>query len=218
MTGENPPKVAPPSAPSSAPIKSRPSRTGIDWEALEADRASRFASLPPDVTDGELAARNAEIDADKQRPGRLVPLMDRWNGRKWVVWKERWITDDDLARFTKKPASANRPAHPSDATENESDGNNPPPDGSDNSPAHSPEAGQMPVIDGIQWESKFNHGNFTGVEAWHSPTGARNRAGKTYLGKLGKRQLAAWSKLPPDEFRQAAIAWIELKRLAKGIA
>lgn len=222
LFAEVPAETAPPTPatePESAPpIKSRPSRTGIDWAALEAAHAARFASLPADATDDELAARNAEIDASRQLPGRMVPLMDRWNGRKWVVWKERYITDEDLAAFTKKPSPANRPTQPSDATKNESDGNHPPPDGSENSPTHSPEAGQMPVIDGIQWENKFNRGNFTGVEAWHSPTGARNRAGKTYLGKLGKRQLAAWSKLPPAEFEQAAIAWIELKRLAKGVA
>jgi hypothetical protein len=71
----------------------------------------------------------------------------------------------------------------------------------------------MPIIDGIQWETKK-----FGVEAWHTPeAGKRGRAGKTYLGRIGKRHLAGWSKLTPAEFEQMVNAWVELKRTAKGI-
>jgi len=99
------PEVEPPSE-SSAQFKSRPSRTGIDWEALEAAQAARSTPLPADATEKEIAARNAEVDVRNQLPGRMVPYMDRWNGQKWVVWKERYITDYDLAAFSKKPTSA----------------------------------------------------------------------------------------------------------------
>lgn len=234
MTGENQSKVAPPSAPSSARIKSRPSRTGIDWEALEAAQAARFASLPADATDDELAARNAEIDADKQRPGRLVPLMDRWNGRKWVVWKERYITDEDLAAFTKKPTSASvstraarselRPPSPPPEPEKGSVDydNKKLPEGSGSGSAEFPEKGsvkgsgsgyELPELENVSWEAHKKGG----WEAWHSPDGAFHRKDKTYLGHVGKRQLAAWGKLSPDDSRAAVVAWIAEKRAAKGI-
>jgi len=118
-----------------------------------------------------------------------------------------------------------RPSHdsaqPSDKIKNESDitplptetVSHPPPGSESDISRNYPEAGQMPIIDGIQWETKK-----FGVEAWHTPeVGKRGRAGKTYLGKIGKRQLSDWSKLPPAEFSQMVGAWIELKRTAKGV-
>ena len=211
-----------PSIPEPVPTKTRLVK-GFDWDALDKAREARFPPLPLDASDEEVRQRNAEIDADSQKPGRMRPFVERWNGRRWVVWKERYITDADFAAFSKPPA--NRPTQPSDAGKNESDSaptpdkseHHPPPDGKSHSSRNSPEAGQMPVIAGIQWENKTVRGKFTGIEAWHSPDGARNRAGKTYLGKIGKRQLAEWSVLPPAEFSQMVAAWVELKRTAKGI-
>lgn len=72
----------------------------------------------------------------------------------------------------------------------------------------------LPELANIQWEANSSGG----WEAWHSPEGAFHRKDKTYLGHAGKRQLAAWSKLPADEFRAAVVAWIAEKRSAKGIA
>jgi len=231
------PKVAPPSVASSAQIKSRPSRTGIDWEALEAARDARFAALPPDATDDELEARSAEIDASNQLPGRMVPLMDRWNGQKWVVWKERYITDEDLATFTKKPASASvttragrselRPSAPPAPTAAGQKGSvdsdkKPAPEGSGSGSEDLPEKGSvkgsgsgyaLPELANVQWEENAKGG----WEAWHAPDGAFHRKDKTYLGHAGKRQLAAWSNLPPDEASAAVIAWIAEKRAARGI-
>lgn len=72
----------------------------------------------------------------------------------------------------------------------------------------------MPELENVSWEENAKGG----WEAWHAPDGAFHRREKTYLGHAGKRQLAAWSKLPPDEARAAVIAWIADKRAAKGIA
>lgn len=215
------PEVEPPSE-SSAPIKSRPARNGIDWEALEAAQAARFVPLPLDATDDEVAARSDEIDASNQLPGRMVPYMDRWNGRKWVVWKERWITDEDLAAFTKKPSSASvstragrselRPAKPPTITTKETvmpPVEKPPIEPPINPPV--PEG--MPEMDRIRWESKQDGA----VEAWFSPNGTQSRAEKTYLGRLGKKKLAELRKLPSAEFSQAVAAWIAEKMTAKGL-
>lgn len=85
-------------------IKGRLARNGIDWDAIEKAQEMRFSALPPDASDEEVEQRSADIDDANQCPGRWVPYMERWNGRKWVTWKERWISDEDLAKFS-KPAS-----------------------------------------------------------------------------------------------------------------
>ena len=72
----------------------------------------------------------------------------------------------------------------------------------------------LPVVEFLQWEENTKGG----FEAWHCPPGAFSRKDKTYIGHVGKRQLAAWSALTPDDSRAAVIAWIATKRNAKGIA
>jgi len=73
----------------------------------------------------------------------------------------------------------------------------------------------MPKLNGIQWEPKKTDGS---IEAWHTPeTGKRNRAGKTYLGRLGKRRLAEWRSKPPEQFHELVCEWIAQKRAEKGI-
>lgn len=69
----------------------------------------------------------------------------------------------------------------------------------------------LPVLSGIGWEQKPDGS----IEAWHVPHGVTKRAGKTYLGRVGKRQLAAWSAAPDMD---AVVAeWIASKRREKGI-
>jgi hypothetical protein len=108
---------------------------GVDWEALDKAKDRRFPPLLPAALNDEVQRRDAAIDAVNQLPGRMVSYMERWNGRKWVLWKERYITDEDWARVTKQRAS--RPAQPSDEPRIESDTpaipgsakKHPPPDG-----------------------------------------------------------------------------------------
>lgn len=77
-----------------------------------------------------------------------------------------------------------------------------------------PEAGkELPAISGIQWERKKDGA----LEAWHSPDGNRNRAGKTYIGRIGKRQLVEWEREDAATFRQLLVAWVAEKKAAKGI-
>ena len=71
----------------------------------------------------------------------------------------------------------------------------------------------LPVVEFLQWEENTKGG----FEAWHCPHGAFSRKDKTYIGHVGKRQLAAWSKLSPDELAQVVSEWIATKRAAKGI-
>ncbi len=114
---------------------------------------------------------------------------------------------------------ANPPAQPSDQNDKKPISNPPtrrktyPPVAVE--PAPPPVAGrELPEIAGIQYERK-NDGS---IEAWHTPeAGKRNRAGKVYLGRIGKRLLTAWSKLSPDDARAAVVAWIAEKRAAKRI-
>lgn len=73
---------------------------------------------------------------------------------------------------------------------------------------------ELPELVNVQWEANKKGG----WEAWHVPEGAFHRKDKTYLGHVGKRQLAAWSKLSPDDARAAVIDWIAEKRATKGIA
>lgn len=86
---------------------------------------------------------------------------------------------------------------------------------SDNPPvAAPPVAGaELPEIDGIQWEHKTDGS----IEAWHSPEVKRNRAGKTYLGRLGVRRLAELFAIEEGDRAAQVAAWICEKRKAKGI-
>jgi hypothetical protein len=75
---------------------------------------------------------------------------------------------------------------------------------------------QLPDLDGVQW-MKNKKG---GLEAWHLPDGIgprSPRSKKLYLGHIGKRQLAAWSKIAPAEKRAAVEDWIDERRREKGI-
>lgn len=72
---------------------------------------------------------------------------------------------------------------------------------------------RLPDIENVQWESN----GLGGFEAWHVPAGVTHRAGKTYLGFLGKRRLASWQKEPPDKFRELVTDWIAEKRREKQI-
>lgn len=82
-----------------------------------------------------------------------------------------------------------------------------------NPPAHPPEAGGLPDLPDIQWERKRDGS----IEAWHAPEGKgqRNRTGKTYLGRIGKRQLNSWESLNPADRQEAIHTWTEQKRTAK---
>ena len=86
---------------------------------------------------------------------------------------------------------------------------------SDNPPvAAPPVAGvELPVIAGIQWEHKADGS----IEAWHSPEVKRNRAGKTYLGRLGVRRLAELLAMSDTDRAQTVGDWVAEKRAAKGI-
>lgn len=73
---------------------------------------------------------------------------------------------------------------------------------------------ELPDVEGIQYEHKKDGS----IEAWHTPVnGIRNRKGKTYLGRIGKRLMASWQELPPPEFQSAVTAWIAEKRAAANI-
>lgn len=71
----------------------------------------------------------------------------------------------------------------------------------------------LPDLENIRWEIHKKGG----FEAWHCPPGAAHRKEKTYLGYIGKRQLAAWSGLTPDDLFREAGRWIEDRRKGKGI-
>jgi hypothetical protein len=70
---------------------------------------------------------------------------------------------------------------------------------------------ELPELTNLQWELNAKGG----WEVWHVPPGAVHRRNKTYLGYLGKRQLAAWQELTAAEFRQSIRAWVAQKRAAK---
>lgn len=72
---------------------------------------------------------------------------------------------------------------------------------------------ELPELNNLRWEQNVKGG----WEAWHVPDGAVHRKDKTYLGYLGKRQLAAWEQKTPAEFRRLVCEWIAEKRKAKGI-
>ncbi len=71
----------------------------------------------------------------------------------------------------------------------------------------------LPTLENLQWEGN----DFGGFEAWHSPPGAVHRREKTYLGYLGKRQLAKWGREPPEQFRALVCEWVAQKRAEKGL-
>lgn len=79
---------------------------------------------------------------------------------------------------------------------------------------HPPVAGGLPEIPAISWEIDRDGG----WECWHAPEGAKAaRRTKTYLGRIGKRELKRLDDLP-DNARLASIeakvrAWREGKGL-----
>ena len=77
-----------------------------------------------------------------------------------------------------------------------------------------PEAGGFPKVSGIQWE--FKEGR-TVVEAWHAPEAGRNRAGKRYLGRFGKRRTEELLGLPFDSRLHEIRSQLESWRRGKGI-
>lgn len=86
---------------------------------------------------------------------------------------------------------------------------------SDSPPVAAPPVagGELPEIDGIQWEHKTDDS----IEAWHRPEVKRNRAGKTYLGRLGVRRQAELFAMSPADRQRTVAEWIAEKRAAKGI-
>lgn len=83
-----------------------------------------------------------------------------------------------------------------------------------NTPAeHSGSGYELPEIDNVRWEDNPSGG----FEAWYAMPGAQHRREKTYLGYLGKRQIVAWEKEPPERFQALVVNWIAEKRQAKGI-
>lgn len=81
------------------------------------------------------------------------------------------------------------------------------------SETYPPVAEGLPELTGIQWEHKRDGS----IEAWHAPDGARKRAEKTYLGRIGKRRLAGWLAEPSDKRPAIVTEWIATKRKAKKI-
>jgi hypothetical protein len=79
--------------------------------------------------------------------------------------------------------------------------------------ASEPSAPRLKVLPSIQWEHKRDGS----IEAWHAPEGARKRAEKTYLGRIGKRRLAGWLAEPSDKLPAIVAEWIATKRAEKGI-
>jgi len=71
----------------------------------------------------------------------------------------------------------------------------------------------LPAIDRLDWEPH----SAGGKEAWHVPPGAVHRKDKTYLGHVGKRQLAEWGSLDPDARQKAVEGWVATQRERKGI-
>jgi hypothetical protein len=75
-------------------------------------------------------------------------------------------------------------------------------------------SGLLPAIGNIQWEWKPDGS----AEAWHAPQGITSpRKTKTYLGRVGKRLLAEWEAMPPDERFAIVTRWIADRRTEKGI-
>lgn len=71
----------------------------------------------------------------------------------------------------------------------------------------------LPEVSSVRWELNAKGG----WEAWHSPDGAYHRQEKTYLGYLGKRQLAMWKRETPERYHLMICEWIVEKRKGKGI-
>lgn len=90
----------------------------------------------------------------------------------------------------------------------------PPPVDSSPPTDHPPEPGGFPPIPGIQWEWKEQG---TVAEAWHAPQGGRNRAGKRYLGRFGKRRVNQLNALPPTDRTAEIQRQVETWRTEKGI-
>lgn len=73
----------------------------------------------------------------------------------------------------------------------------------------------FPSIIGVQWESKSDR---PGWCAWYAPEGNQApRNTKTYLGYVGKKLLAEWLAMPPDERRAMVEGWINERHAEKGI-
>ena len=171
-------------------------------ESAEQFHAQPFASIP-----GKPVVPVAAASEDEFRPVRSAPRTS-------------------ASRTTRAGRSELRPAKPSPDAEKPSVDSDKKtaakvspqkkakPSGSGSATKPSGSGYALPELLNVQWEANAAGG----WEAWHSPDGAFHRKDKTYLGHVGKRQLAAWSKLSPDDACAAVIAWIAEKRSAKGIA
>ena len=84
-------------------------------------------------------------------------------------------------------------------------------------PNNPPVAGSdcpLPDFPGIAWELDRDGG----WECYHAPEGKRApRRTKKYLGRVGKRKLAEWERLPNDQRHAVVAAWIQEKRTEKGV-
>lgn len=69
---------------------------------------------------------------------------------------------------------------------------------------------RFPTPQFVMWEQNTKGG----WEAWFAPDGPAHRKTKTYLGHVGKRQLAAWQA---GNFEQLATAWLREKMAAKNL-
>lgn len=69
---------------------------------------------------------------------------------------------------------------------------------------------RFPTPQFVMWEQNTKGG----WEAWFAPDGPSHRKTKTYLGHVGKRQLAAWQA---ENFEQLATAWLREKMAAKNL-
>lgn len=192
-----------------------PTVTPDELDAIEKLHRAEFPALPVDASDDEIAARNLEVRAWNDRPGREYLF---WQGEidGKPSFKTRWIVDEDLAALRspswKPPArnSARLTTTEPPRLKVQSSGSLPTGSGSEKP---SPVAGCLPKLDSVQWEHKDDGS----IEAWHAPEGSRKRASKTYLGRVGKRLLAKWQSEPSDKLPAIVADWIAEKRAAKKI-
>ena len=208
-----PPKSAPPSVKSPASNIARKHQKRLHKKALEAGAPTvprgyfwetrseggftLFREVEADTPDAVKLSYVGELDEN----GNWTPI----HGEQFSPFnpltptrKSARITTDSLAPRLKVPPSDSNPDLPSGS-------------GSETYP---PVAEGLPELTGIQWE----HKNDGSIEAWHAPDGARKRAEKTYLGRIGKRRFAEWLAESSDKLPAIIAEWIAEKRRQKGIA
>lgn len=91
---------------------------------------------------------------------------------------------------------------------------NPPVAGTPDNPPVAGSDCPLPDFPDLAWELDRDGG----WECYHAPEGKRApRRTKTYLGRVGKRQLAKWEALPEAERLATISVWIAERRTGKGL-